>query len=377
MANCRKMTGYQDLHLSQSPRILLSTHRPINDEIFSSLRYLSEIDEVGYDFIRLNGFKTKRKIKTTYSLFQAFIRQGKTFFESAESLEYRAQPLFYYYSFLNLAKAYLCIRNPSIFNKNNKLYHGLVHNHKKTIFTDQTIKTDNGVFKYLYEQLTENPIKKGTTLNISSLFGYIPEIGYEHSLAEYGAMKTLVGKSKIVSNESEGHWPLLAIHINDELFKNVKYFERIFSSFDQIDMPKKFANEIFNINAASMNQFVFLQGKKTYKEGPSGNILSIALETINIVKNCVKPMDIKTEYDFYIFMPLKRNMQIDFNDILASYVIMYYLGSLVRYHPEYLESLLNSKHAWMIENFTKSVTNSFLRNINNLIHEKFLIYYQN
>ncbi len=31
--------------------------------------------------------------------------------------------------------------------------------------------------------------------------------------------------------------------------------------------------------------------------------------------------------------------------------------------PEYLESLLNSKHAWIIESFTKSATSSFLINI--------------
>ncbi len=84
MANYRKMTGFMDLNLSQSPKIPLHTNRPLNDEIFSSLHYLSKIEEVGYDFIRSNGIKNKREIKTTYSLFQAFIRQGKTFFESAD-----------------------------------------------------------------------------------------------------------------------------------------------------------------------------------------------------------------------------------------------------------------------------------------------------
>lgn len=374
MANFRKMTGYMDLHLSQSPKIPLHTKRPLNDELFSSLQYLSEIEEVGCDFIRSNDFKNKREIKTTYSLFQAFIRQGKTFFESAESLEYRVQPLFYYYSFLNLSKAYLCIRNPSIFNK--KLYHGLVHKHTSSKFTDQTIKTNNGVFTYLYEQLTGKPIKKWTTLNISSLFGYIPEIGYEHSLVKYGNRRNSAGISKILANNSSNEWrPFLAIIRNEELFKNVKYFKRIFYFFDQVEMPKEHARLALNIDAANLKHYIFLQGKKTYKSDSDGKISDLIPDTIETVKNCMIPVTTKSEFDFNLFMPLKRNMQIDFNDILASYVIMYYLGSLVRYFPDYLESLLNSKHAWIIENFTKNVSTSFLLNINNLIQKKCFIYY--
>ncbi len=373
MENYRKMTGYMDLHLSLFQKMVLKSTRPINDEIFSSLHYLSEIEEVGHDFIRSNGFKTKREIKKTYSLFQAFIRQGKTFFESADSLEYRAQPLFYYYSFLNLTKAYLCIRNPSIFS--NKLYHGLVHKHKNTKFTDQTIQTNNGVFPSLYEQLTGKPIRKGTTLNISALFGYIPEIGHEYNLVKYGVRKNTAGISRTFSNKSDEYWPFLAIIRNEELFKNVKYFKRMFSFFDQVDMPKGDARNALNLDAANWAHYIYLQGNKTYKPDSNGNISGILPETIETVKNCIIPMTTKSELDFHIFMPLKRNMQIDFNDILASYVIMYYLGSLVRYFPDYLESLLNSKHAWIIENFTKSVSSSFLKNISNLIQKKCFVYY--
>ncbi len=55
------------LHLSQRPQIPLQINRPLNDEIFSSLRYLSEIEEVGHDFIRSNGFENKSK---THLIFQ-------------------------------------------------------------------------------------------------------------------------------------------------------------------------------------------------------------------------------------------------------------------------------------------------------------------
>ena len=41
------------------------------------------------------------------------------------------------------------------------------------------------------------------------------------------------------------------------------------------------------------------------------------------------------------------------NPLLASYAVFFYLGSLVRYQPEYLDALLHSKEAWLIERFIR------------------------
>lgn len=373
MSKFKKVWGYQKLYLGKSQKVSLTINRPINDEVFSSLNYLSEITEVGHDFIRSKGFKRKRDIEATYSLFQAFIRQGKTFFESAVSLEYRAQPLFYYYSFLNLTKAFLCINDHTIFKQ--KIYHGLVHKHKNTEFYKQSIKTDNGLFSCFYEQLFNKKISKNTSLNISTLFGYIPEIGYEHSLVNYGKRKFSYGKSRIFSNQTfKEFWPFLAIVKNDELFNNVKYFKDFLSFFDLVNMPKQDAYNILNINAENLNNYIFLQGKKTYGSQQHSNVSEIKIETIKIVEKFITASNTIDNFDYLIFMPFRNNLQIDFNNVLASYAVMYYLGSLVRYNPNYLESLLNSKHAWIIENFTKSVSSSFLLNINNLIQDKYFAY---
>jgi hypothetical protein len=49
------------------------------------------------------------------------------------------------------------------------------------------------------------------------------------------------------------------------------------------------------------------------------------------------------------------------NEVLAIYAVMFYLSSLVRYRPNYLESLLNHKPAWLIENFVNSTPETFLK----------------
>lgn len=126
-----------------------------------------------------------------------------------------------------------------------------------------------------------------------------------------------------------------------------------------------------------MQHYSFYQSKTVYKDNadtsiPSGKIFA---DCHGFMSGYCLPISCKDDYDFLLFMPLKKNYQIPFNDTLASYVIMFYLGSLVRYFPHYLESLLNSKHAWIIERFSKSIGVLFLRNINSLIMGKNLIFY--
>ncbi len=60
-------------------------------------------------------------------------------------------------------------------------------------------------------------------------------------------------------------------------------------------------------------------------------------------------------------------MQVLFSEPLAIYVLMFYLGSLVRYYPYYLEQLLESKYARIIECFLAGAPETFLRHMTNLI----------
>jgi hypothetical protein len=49
------------------------------------------------------------------------------------------------------------------------------------------------------------------------------------------------------------------------------------------------------------------------------------------------------------------------NEVLSIYAVMFYLSSLVRYRPNYLESLLNHEPAWLIDNFVNGTPETFLR----------------
>jgi hypothetical protein len=49
------------------------------------------------------------------------------------------------------------------------------------------------------------------------------------------------------------------------------------------------------------------------------------------------------------------------NEAMAIYTIMYFLSSLVRYHPDYLDQISESTESWLIESFTKSAPLALLR----------------
>jgi len=68
--------------------------------------------------------------------------------------------------------------------------------------------------------------------------------------------------------------------------------------------------------------------------------------------------------DFDLALPYQdttHTTPIPMNEVLAIYAVMFYLSSLVRYRPNYLEALLNHKPAWLIENFVNSTPELFLR----------------
>ncbi len=74
--------------------------------------------------------------------------------------------------------------------------------------------------------------------------------------------------------------------------------------------------------------------------------------------------------EFQISTPLGPNSEIPWNEIFASYVGFFYLGSLVRYHPRYMEDLLERKEAWTLEQFANNARLTLLRHFVMLILDK-------
>jgi hypothetical protein len=160
------------------PKGELRTSCTAEEEIFGALSFYCDVEEAGKKFVRaITGFEGVQ-CDDTYDLFQAFVRQGQTFYSSATQLHYRASPLFFYYAFLNLAKAYITLRKPDLFG--SPLRHGLTHRYEsKASFDTQVVHVlDTGVFPQLYEILTGKKLPKPCSLRVVDLLGYLTDITF-------------------------------------------------------------------------------------------------------------------------------------------------------------------------------------------------------
>ena len=59
------------------------------------------------------------------------------------------------------------------------------------------------------------------------------------------------------------------------------------------------------------------------------------------------------------YLPLDRRAAV--SPMSATYAIMFYLGSLVLYQPEYVERLVRSRHFWLVDAFVRRTPTAFVR----------------
>jgi YaaC-like Protein len=370
MRNPRPSTSYRRFSSTGPfPTRSLSTNCPTKDEVFASLEYVSEVKKASTEFISRFGH-SKAQVKDIQPKFKAFIRQAKTFYESAELLHHRASPLLYYYSFLNLAKSYLCLHRPNFVGGN--IHHGLQHTFTNGGLKKQNVKVKHGVFPQLYNQLYGNTFPLNTNISIINALGYSSDIAFEYEKTNYGYHRLLRTRYRIFLNDKEA---FATIGVNRfELIEQYKTTLTGFNKFfEEVDLTNITAKEIFNFYAEEKSQFRFFESKNIYPVQPNYEI-DIIKECHSAIKNIYVPATYSDSYDFSLSLPLSKKNQLAFNEFLGIYTGMFFLGSLIRYHPYYIEDLLASKDAWIIERFARSAPLSLLLNFSNHIHQAIYLY---
>ncbi|MCJ7529610.1 MAG: YaaC family protein [Anaerolineales bacterium] len=370
----RNPTGWTHHDMGKWQRIDLLTTQPVDDEIFASLEYISEVDKVGVQFFKDLGYQNPKELLL---IFRAFIRQAKTFYYAAKQLHYRASALLYYYAFLNLAKAYITLSDPN--SVSERISHGLMYKFMRGNLRSQGVflPPSMGVFQILYEIETSVNIPANLKMSIVTLLGYCTDVAYEYEMAGFGNRKiTPVMVRMLLDRQNKISWPLIAVANFSLINPYKKALKSFYKHFDRVVPEIDFVRQAFNIYAESFSIFTFFQSRKVYQwqENDIVSMVDIKDDFHNALGNLYNPILHNEKADFYLVSPFRKNFQIPFSQPLAIYVIMFYLGSLVRYNPSYLEKLLNSKDAWLIERFTKSSPGTFLRYIANAILQKNYVY---
>lgn len=375
--NYRKYDSWMEVPVSKNKALDLYTSIDVHEELWSIIKSVSEVKESGIKLIAKHGIGGSLKQEKIFKEFRAFIRQGENYFRSAINLSYRSSALLYYYSFLNLAKAYIKLKQPDIPNRIN---HGL----SPKITTTNTdlskqfvsISNNRDVFPRLYE-IEGNSSRRINKLNISQLLSYAEDISHQYESAKFGKSRIFSCYLKILGNKEKNEWwTLIGIPKKADIDKYKKSFDNFFKSFDFLDIPEgselsRFRIEIkrnFNIDPWEAIEFNFYQNKEVIKM-PDDSVpwYKLVCKIYDIFSNNISEKYFRYPYDFCLNLPYRLNNQIVINEFLAIYVIMFFLSSLVRYNPDYLEDIFESKDAWLIESFVKSCPLKFLRIITSKI----------
>jgi len=250
--------------------------------------------------------------------------------------------------------------------------HGLNHHFKPGKLSTQSISVDSriGVFNKFYEITTNTQILSETKLDVVPLLGYCSDISHEYRTAGYGNSRQAPVRFRVMVNKQDKTvWPTIAVLNFEALSPYKQALTDFLSYFEQVEVNKQYLAQCFNLNVWESFYYVCFESKSTYSYIGSDIIPEpqIRQDAYNAMKNLFMSNPYLDDFDFVLTTPLKKTLQIPFNEPLAIYVVMFYLGSLVRYNPHYLEKLLNSKDAWIIERFSNSSTITFLRHLSNLI----------
>lgn len=200
------MTGIDDPFLR---RRVLNTNLANDEEALGWLDYISEVRDAGITFLRSHGHaKSPQK---SFLLFQAFVRQAKSFYRSAENLDYRSSPLNFYYCFLNLAKAYILVNQPQF--KGTRITHGLSYKLTPGPLSKQTIiVAKTGVFPAFYRQMIGVQLTNPVRSNVSTILAYCMDIQHEYQTAGFGPSRAMPGKLSIaIDRPANDSWLVAAI----------------------------------------------------------------------------------------------------------------------------------------------------------------------
>jgi hypothetical protein len=317
--------------------------------IWSSIKQMC-VQEIADEIIySTHNIKQKSLRKQVIKNIKLYISHACEFYEAAQLAKSNTAPLFYYYSFLNLAKSFCEIKHPN-FHKNPESYnHGISWkpnpNYLVDMETESIDLTVRGVWHVLWE-VVENQrceIPNPLHIKVKELFSLCPEIAseYERTYMQSSNLIELYEPELLINNDKEEIWIKFSVerhNLKELRLSRPKFLALISPSGGKYHQVQSDEEDWWTFESEQPKKFN-LRNKKLLHEFIYSDIKNINLFTY------IAPEGVN------YLVPVQTRLPIRFHQLLVLYTLMFWLGSIVRYDPHSVADLQESSFWILIDGF--------------------------
>lgn len=366
----RDYSGWAIRAICREKLTATTTHLALDEEYWIALRHPAEVEAAGRTLLAkcdpTFAARPESEQSQLWREFRAYVRQAEGFYRGATVLPWKSSPLNYYYAFMNLAKAVAVVRGlmpPQQVQEPRRLHHGI----SARVLPGNpdewrvTVQGADGVFAKLYGVSVGVALQNGTEFDCRRLLGYLRDVSWQLDESGNGDWKGWF-PSKWVFLQSPTHWwDVLVLQRRlplDRLPPTVS------DAYHEISVhgTKEFAFKRLGLHAVQAQSYRFLERKVPVPSDSQNVAMELERLLRQSIPNCVYECPNDVNEGFAIGLPYSTPIgSIPINELTAVYAVMYFLSSIVRYHPDYMDKIAESVDAWLIESFAKAAPLTLLR----------------
>lgn len=317
--------------------------------------------------------------RTDYPFLLSVLEQAQYFYEAASLAPIKSKPLLFYYSFLNIVKAAIVLKDSTLLTLGLEFNHGIdsCNINGDVQLQDCFITVKNLIATGGVRQ------KISVAYELAQLFGdkieFIHPIPANHDNGPWkidiiSLLKSCIGIHRTVSEtfktnesfirlenpiiEKEGrrlvHKGMINSTPNERsLLINAGY------NIEEID-SKWYLKEEFNMPTANLSRLIFYQfSRELISKGlwtyTTGDEYRLYVNSNHLIK------DVGGIYKFDLLnIALPNIQQLVLSSATVIYYLMFFFGSITRYHPYLFEKVLSEKEIWLVSEFLKTQPFQFL-----------------
>lgn len=334
----------------------------LTDEVFTYVDFFFNSHKKAMKY-RNSTSKIKYGAEKKYH-YSFYWKQAMAFYEAASVLPIESRPLPSYYAMLNAVKAFLAFRLPCIEDfVEDFSRHGLFENQTADGTDLETIlvgRQNKGVF-VLFGKTLEPEFDmlwksgKTNTISLKTLFYNLAFI-HRAYITTYNTPRAKVSELfiPISSNQSPCYYKGNDSH----LYLKLEIDRGIFSP-SAATIPSTYSSTISNKLKVSDSEKFVLQSTNGARRN-SADSLTSEFKTLNA--------DLRREFQYIRSSKrlwyLKRSnvgaSVLNFNSMLITMASMHRISEIVRYKPEQLAHIMDSKENWLLHEFISLALDQFI-----------------